>query len=94
MASQNSNTSSLLAKRRGEQKANALKLMNEEDKKRQQSKWRVLKKDEIDRAKSPGWRPQLAGGQVVEETDLASSPGWIPKLTPTRRGDELFLSVN
>ena len=97
MVSQNSNASSLLAKRRGEQKANALKLMNEDDKKRQQAKWRVLKEGDIERAKSPGWRPQLAGGggmQVVERTDLPSTPGWIPKLTPTRRGDELFLSVN
>lgn len=97
MVSQNSNASSLLAKRRGEQKAQALKLMNEEDKKRQQAKWRVLKERDIERAKSPTWRPQLAigeGMQVVERTDLPSTPGWIPKLTPTRRGDELFLSVN
>jgi hypothetical protein len=97
MVSQNSNTSSLLAKRRGEQKAQALKLINEEDKKRQQAKWRVLKERDIERAKSPTWRPQLAGGdgmQVVERTDLPSTPGWIPKLTPTRRGGELFLSVN
>ena len=97
MVSQNSNASSLLAKRRGEQKAQALKLTNEEDKKRQQAKWRVLKERDIERAKSPTWRPQLAGGdgiQVVERTDLPSTPGWIPKLTPTRRGGELFLSVN
>ena len=96
MVSLNSNASSLLAKRRGEQKAHALMLMNEEDKKRQQAKWRVLKKSDKDRAKSPTWRPQLAGGgttQVVERTDLPATPGWIPKLTPTRKGDELFLSV-
>ena len=73
-----------------------LKLMNEDDKKRQQAKWRVLKEGDIERAKSPGWKPQLASGgmQVVERTDLPSTPGWIPKLTPTRRGNELFLSVN
>ena len=104
MVSQNSNAPSLLAKRRGEQKALALKLMSEDENKRQQqAKWRVLKEDDIERAKSPGWRPQLAGGggvgtgnggQVVERTDLPLTPRWIPKLTPTRRGDELFLSVN
>jgi hypothetical protein len=96
MVSQNSNASSLLAKRRGEQKAHALMLMNEEDKKRQQSKWRVLEKSDKERAMSPNWRPQLAGEgtmQVVERTDLPATPGWIPKLTPTRKGDELFLSV-
>ena len=96
MASLNSNASSLLAKRRGEQKAHALMLTNEEDKKRQHAKWRVLKKSDKDKAKSPTWRPQLAGGgaaQVVERTDLPATPGWIPKLTPTRKGDELFLSV-
>ena len=97
MVSQNSNASSLLAKRRGEQKAQTLTLMNENDKKRQQAKWRVLKERDIAKAKSPGWRPQLAGGdsmQVVERTELPSTPGWKPKLTPTRRGDELFLSVH
>ncbi|KAG0652661.1 hypothetical protein D0Z07_0247 [Hyphodiscus hymeniophilus] len=97
LVSLNSNTSSLLAKRRGEQRAHALKLTSEDDKKRQQAKWRVLKEGDIERAKSPGWRPQLAGGegvQTLERTDLPSTPGWIPKLTPTRRGDELFLSVN
>ena len=96
MVSQNSNASSLLAKRRGEQKAHALMLMNEEDKKRQQAKWRVLKKSDKEKAMSPSWRPQLASGgtmQVVERTDLPATPGWIPKLTPTRKGDELFLSV-
>jgi hypothetical protein len=97
VVSQNSNASSLLAKRRGEHKAQALKLMSEDDKKKQQGKWRVLKERDIEWAKSPGWKPQLAGGegmQVVERTELPSTPGWIPKLTPTRRGDELFLSVN
>jgi hypothetical protein len=25
--------------------------------------------------------------------DLPSTPTWVPKLTPTRRGDDLFLNV-
>lgn len=129
-ASQNSKTStssSLLAKRLGEQKASKLALRTEEmneGKRRQQAKWRVLGKEEKDAAKGEGWRPKLGrdreeygggyggmGGEgegrlgvqyagdgdrarrEFERMDLPSTPGWIPKLTPTRRGDELFLSV-
>lgn len=33
------------------------------------------------------------GGQYLGTGDLPKTPGWVPKLTPTRRGDELFLSV-
>jgi hypothetical protein len=96
MVSQSSNSSSLLAKRRGEQKAQALKLKTEDDRRGQQAKWRVLKDGDIQKAKSPNWRPQLAGnnGNVeTERIELPSSPGWLPRLTPTRRGNELFLSV-
>jgi hypothetical protein len=57
----------------------------------------VLGKGDKERAMSPNWRPQLAGGgyagQVVERMELPVTPGWVPKLTPTRKGDELFLSV-
>ncbi len=80
-------------------------------------KWRVLGKEEIERAKGEGWRPMLGGdnreygkgggkeggdgerdenggGSVSgNEGDLPGTPGWVPKLTPTRRGDELFLKV-
>jgi len=103
--SQISNSSSLLAKRRGEQKAQTLSLKNEEEKKRG-GKWRVLGREEIEEAKKVGWRPMLAGGrgegkgeyeartgQQFERTELPNTPGWVPKLTPTRRGDVLFLSV-
>ena len=134
-----STSSSLLAKRRGEQKALALigslnsgKNSEEERKKRQErSGWRVLKEGDKERAKSPGWRPMLGaggaeggggggsagltvgnanvnagngngnagvnadgkGGTQFEQTELPRTPGWVPRLTPTRRGDELFLSV-
>lgn len=100
-----SHSSSLLAKRRGEQKANALHLKNEEERKRG-GKWRVLGREEIEQAKKEGWRPMLGSargeendeyeartGQQFERTELPNTPGWVPKLTPTRRGDELFLSV-
>ncbi|KAH7351209.1 hypothetical protein BKA65DRAFT_550173 [Rhexocercosporidium sp. MPI-PUGE-AT-0058] len=118
-----STSSSLLAKRRGTEKASALTLKNEEDRKKQIAKWRVLKREEIELAKKEGWRPMLgregsddggnggagggnggAGGNgsylsprdgmyEFERTELPTTPGWVPKLTPTRRGDELFLSV-
>lgn len=101
---QNSSTSSLLAKRRGESKASTLTLKNEEDRVKQIAKWRVLKRDEIELAKKEGWRPMVGregererdgegGGNEFERTELPQTPGWMPRLTPTRRGDELFLSV-
>jgi hypothetical protein len=119
-ASKNSTSSSLLAKRLGEQKAATLTLKSEEEKSR---KWRVLKKDEIEQAKQSGWRPILGSGgsggggsdrdqygtsttmvqksngglgnvdKKDEKLETPKTPGWIPRLTPTRRGDELFLSV-
>jgi hypothetical protein len=104
-ASKISTSSSLLAKRRGEQKANALALKHEEEKKRN-GKWRVLGREEIEEAKKVSWRPMLGSergedngdyeartGQQFERTELPNTPGWVPKLTPTRRGEELFLSV-
>ncbi|KAE8441744.1 hypothetical protein EG329_004488 [Mollisiaceae sp. DMI_Dod_QoI] len=124
--SKNSTSSSLLAKRLGEQKASKLALRTEdmnEGKRRQQAKWRVLGKEEKEAAKEGGWRPMLgrgdgfgkglgdeegegSGGRLTvqyagegergrefERMDLPATPGWLPKLTPTRRGDELFLSV-
>ena len=33
------------------------------------------------------------GGFMSGEEGLPRTPGWVPRLTPTRRGDELFLSV-
>lgn len=129
--SANSTSSSLLAKRLGADKAAALHLntkMDPRDKAR--PGWRVLKQDEIQAAKDPGWRPQLlqqvqdgrhkngasdqndevrspnGGGSLSSKTvrfDVEKdegnttpppvTPGWVPKLTPTRRGDKLFLSV-
>jgi hypothetical protein len=80
-------------------------LKNEEERKRG-GKWRVLGREEIEEAKKEGWRPMLGSGrgeekdeyeartgQQFERTELPNTPGWVPKLTPTRRGDELFLSV-
>jgi len=104
-----SSSSSLLAKRRGEQKAAALNLRNGPEKEDEKKKWRVLKREEIEGARRGEWRPILGGaggerqsggggnggwqGNQFERTELPNTPGWVPKLTPTRRGDELFLSV-
>lgn len=98
--SSNTSNVSLLAKRRGEQKAAALTL-NDSAK---GGKWRVLKEGDIEAAKSPTWRPMLGNGnaqaaertRILERTEpveLPGTPGWVPRLTPTRRGDELFISV-
>jgi len=136
-ASTNSTTSSLLAKRLGADKAAALHLAQKPDvRDTAKTGWRVLKQDDIQAAKDPGWRPQLLQqvtkganhGQRFDKTPKAwngdraresrategempssksvrfdvdagregkmpPTPGWVPKLTPTRRGDELFLSV-
>ncbi|KAI9054386.1 hypothetical protein LZ554_001548 [Drepanopeziza brunnea f. sp. 'monogermtubi'] len=37
--------------------------------------------------------PSPRGGWEFERIELPVTPGWVPKLTPTRRGDELFLNV-
>jgi hypothetical protein len=131
-----------------------------EGRKRQQAKWRVLDREQQDRAKDGNWRPMLGrqdlrgqdegvdlgsdeskgdsgrdisdeskgdGGRInngeegkgegngtgtgedsegsvrvqfangagreFERMELPQTPGWVPKLTPTRRGDVLFLNV-
>lgn len=126
----NSTSSSLLAKRLGANKAAALQLIPKADPRdKTRPGWRVLKNDDIQAAKDPGWRPQLlqqvqgggpknganyrSGDEGPETREILSSknvrfdmeqdggditpppvtPGWVPKLTPTRRGNELFLSV-
>ncbi|KAI3322415.1 hypothetical protein HD806DRAFT_499966 [Xylariaceae sp. AK1471] len=78
-----STTSSLLAKRLGSDKAAALAL-------------------DPNGKKSQQWRRQGGGGGLLspDMADLASprgtlpqTPTWQPKLTPTRRGDDLYLNV-
>lgn len=102
IASQNSTNSSLLAKRLGAERAAALQLHTPQERGGSggnNKTWRVLGLDEKERAKDAGWRPQLAngGGRELDGDQgtggLPRTPGWVPKLTPTRRGNELFLSV-
>ncbi|RDL38992.1 uncharacterized protein BP5553_03332 [Venustampulla echinocandica] len=91
-----SGQSHLAQRRRGEQKAAALVLPSQSEQKLQQKKkWMVLKEEDVDKAKSDKWRPMLAQQHVeqVEPFELPGTPGWVPRLTPTRRGEELFLSV-
>ncbi|CAL3968515.1 unnamed protein product [Diplocarpon coronariae] len=81
-------------------------LKNEEDREKQIARWRLLNREERKDAKKAEWRPTLGreGGEEAlsvqgegtyefESVELPITPGWVPKLTPTRRGDELFLSV-
>lgn len=87
--SKSSSTSTLAARRRGENAA-ALNL----DDNVKSSKWRVVNPDVIETTTVPGWRPQLGNGTLDENGQaLPGTPGWKPKLTPTRRGNDLFLSV-
>lgn len=95
LASQNSTSSSLLAKRLGADKAGTLKLVTgdaNEERLLREKKWRVLREEEDAKR---GWSERgNGGGGGWEDYDvLPTTPGWVPKLTPTRRGDELFLSV-
>lgn len=92
-ATSNSAASSLLAKRIGSDKAAALALdPNNPNGRRRAAPWRrqdggaggfLLSPDIIAGFGSP---PQTGG-------TLPMTPTWQPKLTPTRRGDDLFLSV-
>ncbi|KAK4191569.1 hypothetical protein QBC35DRAFT_291436 [Podospora australis] len=76
-----SGQSSLLAKRRGTERAAALTLANANDsyaKKAAKMQWQ-----RADAASSNG--SSLPAPPIT--------PGWVPELTPTRRGDDLFLNV-
>ncbi|ORY68794.1 uncharacterized protein BCR38DRAFT_138846 [Pseudomassariella vexata] len=85
-ATTSSVASSLLAKRRGSQKAVAMSLENSQ--KGQQ--WMRQGGRGADGLLSPDaaamMSPRMIGG-------LPATPIWQPKLTPTRRGDDLFLNV-
>ncbi|CAG8958298.1 hypothetical protein HYFRA_00000653 [Hymenoscyphus fraxineus] len=72
-------------------------------------KWRVLKGEDVHAAKSPGWKPMLGssagmhmlsprsaglrGRREFESVELPGTPGWVPRLTPTRKGEDLYLRV-
>ncbi|KAK0745212.1 hypothetical protein B0T21DRAFT_280722 [Apiosordaria backusii] len=72
-----SQSSLLLAKRRGPDRAAALTLANSSDSYQR-------------KAARTNW--QRADPGVVDEMPPIT-PGWVPELTPTRRGDDLFLNV-
>ncbi|KAK7969434.1 hypothetical protein PG996_002125 [Apiospora saccharicola] len=85
-------TSSLLAKRLGNEKAAALSLDNN---KKHGGPWRRHGEGPND----PGLlSPDMAAGSMSTprtrlQQRLPATPTWQPKLTPTRRGDDLFLNV-
>ena len=82
-------TSSLLAKRLGNEKAAALSL--DHGQKKPGGPW----KRQGGGPNDPGLlSPEMAGaGMSTPRTRLPATPTWQPKLTPTRRGDDLFLNV-
>ncbi|KAK7922982.1 hypothetical protein PG985_007053 [Apiospora marii] len=90
-----STTSSLLAKRLGNEKAAALSLDNHNRK--HGGPWRLQERGPNDPGLlSPDMAAAGAGGMSTPRTRLQrlpATPTWQPKLTPTRRGDDLFLNV-
>jgi hypothetical protein len=92
-------SSSLLAKRRGDKAAAQLQfkssLKPSAENMRLNNKWRVLEEREIAAAKSPQWRPQLANDSIASplETPMTGITTGTT-VTPTRRGNDLYLSVH
>ncbi|EPE27267.1 hypothetical protein GLAREA_03182 [Glarea lozoyensis ATCC 20868] len=80
-----------LAHRRGNNKASALTLTNRPT---QPTAWAPLKNTNL---LSPDSRRVVGeGGVAFERADpieLPGTPGWVPKLTPTRKGEDLYLRV-
>ncbi|WYZ41533.1 hypothetical protein EsH8_V_000428 [Colletotrichum jinshuiense] len=91
-----STTSSLLTKRLGTERAAALALQPNAGV-RHSPNWRPYRPGAGgDMLLSPGAffpAPPGASSRSRWESDLPSTPTWQPKLTPTRRGDDLFLNV-
>jgi len=91
--------SSLLAKRRGDKQAAALKVKTPAETEAEKRKWRVLKEDQINAAKSADWKPQIArqvdvGRRDEDRAELPATPKWTPKLMPTKVGDNFFINVS
>lgn len=84
-ATTSSATSSLLAKRVGSERAAALLLKNDAQK---PGAW----KRDGQRAGDGLLSPDMAGVSSPR-TRLPATPTWQPRLTPTRRGDDLYLNV-
>ncbi|KAL2257445.1 hypothetical protein VTK26DRAFT_169 [Humicola hyalothermophila] len=87
--------SSLLAKRRGADKAAALVLLSNGNGAGQKTTTTKKKK----KAARPGWAREVADSPSSACSAAAASPvvpitpGWVPELTPTRRGEDLYLDV-
>ncbi|KAL2877416.1 hypothetical protein SGCOL_007357 [Colletotrichum sp. CLE4] len=99
-----STTSSLLSKRLGSERAAALALPNAGL--RHSPNWRPVRPggpgDGTDMLLSPdaalfptppGFPSRNGGGGTGRGGHLPATPTWQPRLTPTRRGDDLFLNV-
>ncbi|KAK8048757.1 Def1-like protein [Apiospora phragmitis] len=82
-------TSSLLAKRLGNEKAAALSLDNGPHRK-PGGPW---KRQRGGGPNDPGLLSPDMASMSTPRTRLPATPTWQPRLTPTRRGDDLFLNV-
>jgi len=91
-----STSSSLLAKRVGAERAAALHFGGE-TRTQQAGKWTRQPTPGSGFLLSPeaelSTPPRRPGGPWFSPDDLPRSPAWNPKLTPTRRGDDLYLNV-
>ncbi|KAL2115824.1 hypothetical protein VTJ04DRAFT_10079 [Mycothermus thermophilus] len=92
--------SQLLAKRRGPDKAAALTLKSEAlpgaGKSGNSSSSKKWKKEVVEGgAGQQGQAPGKRGNQDYEARfgPMPITPGWVPELTPTRRGEDLYLDV-
>lgn len=100
-ASDTSSQGSLLAKRRGAEKAAALTLVGNGN--RGSRKGHQGENERMGGGSRNGKNASGAGGWTRETATAASSyydgspmpitPGWMPELTPTRRGEDLYLNV-
>ena len=77
-------SSALLAKRLGSDRAAALVLGGPGSVPKKSAAWkRELRESQL--------AAQGLEGQMAQQ--LPATPGWLPRLTPTRKGDDLFLNV-
>ncbi|KAL1842645.1 hypothetical protein VTJ49DRAFT_4556 [Mycothermus thermophilus] len=94
-----SSQGSLLAKRRGADKAAALALSNSATAGKSSGRSKKWKKEVVEEPDVVQEPPRRQGQQQGRDEFAARygqvpiTPGWVPELTPTRRGGDLYLNV-
>lgn len=82
--------SALLAKRLGAERAAEFHIQQQLQQQQQQQQRYAKEQDKWTRQNAR----QAGGERYVEMPSLPATPGWKPQLTPKRKGDDLYLSVN